>query len=1105
MNDPVSLRFPCRLFGALFLAGLLIGSWAAPTLRAQRGNTGRPATNAPQASPGIGLELKEQPGRGGPRVEVVAVIPHSPAAAAGFQPGDVLLKLMSQPVKSSAQVSTSVQAWLATSASAAGRPLQFVVQRGRSEVKLQVILASSGAGAASTNIDRSARVRARRGAVAGTGASLAVGTVTDPFALPGVAARATDGATLNVLQRVFLDPSTGELVFVGHYDPAYATGTIDYATLLSDALRSPTPSFSLEPTAASRAASSAFVQQFDRQMATNLSSVEKGKAWMTGWFDQLLNNPALEVDRRRFLARGAAIFGVKPAEVPAFVQSILGRTAMGSPPWVDCWARIYQHLGAPAAANYIRAAANKDNDPAAFQASLDGLGVRPVIEDLRARMQSGQLSQPVVYARLEVAIWAAIYERTGVPASRWRAIGDRAGATGDMTQFRANVDAINAEMVTDKVLNVWLNGLVLSETFLQVMQQMPPLEVEPVCSDGLAPDSELARTFLAADWMLKNLGVTPELSERVPGHRTPSQFTFELETQRGLYDVGHVTARMWLEPAAVELKHDDAGRVIDFGRAHVAVRGSVTAHGRSGSPAGEQLARDAVTAYTREITRRYDDYARALPDLHRLREAAKILALVRWAHTRRVALVPPGPIASPAPLPARFQRGFWTANFFANSQKTFFGLVAVGGVDFGPKVGTGWVQPTTDPALGTTALRQLVASSALGQAAVKAAVDDGDLDAARLLAEQSAQAMTGALDFTGHPALGPIPEVPPPTPVSEIELQTAALSLARQNLADFGRAQQALRQSGTDAQRSEWETQRAAAEERLRKLQTLLTPGTRAPEQARHFVKLLRNGDWASLPNPAPRPSGIAAAPSPQPKPAPEPSPIVDPEERARLRGEITQLRSELCRIQTQLRRFNATIQSDQDQRAEWEKVTNDAYESALKRAQEKFEEFSVDFPSDILKEKLATVTDPAERAKIERALRLVDRFKDAYTTRDFSDWAAKEEFTREEIIEGIKQLVSICAIDERLKNYLGKKWGLKRAIAFYEAGDELLTSAYDVTAEVVAWRRLKQLNQNSDSFLQATEASGRRLRAVIAAIHEREVRLGLDPGSTKEPCPAAP
>ncbi|MBI2515887.1 MAG: hypothetical protein HYV95_03125 [Opitutae bacterium] len=956
---------------------------------------------------------------------------------------------------------------------------------------------------ATRNADRLTRMRnVRRGNVTGTAPVLANGKVTDPFQIPGFAARATTPDGINVLQRVFLDPRTGELVFVGRYDPAYATGAIDYSTLLSDAQRSPAPSFSLEPTPESRAASAAFVRQFDQQMAANLGSVEAGKAWMTGLFDQLLTNPALEVDRRRFLARGAQLFRVPPEEVPPFVQAMLGRTEMGSPPWVNFWVKLYQHMGAPEAAEYIRAAANKDADPGSFQAALDNLGLRPTITDLRARMQSGALSQPVAYARLEVATWAAIYERCRVPASRWRAAGDRAGAIGDTTQFRTVIDAINTEMVSERVMDFWLNGLVLSETFLQVMNRMPPLTVTPVCSNGLSADSELARTFLAADWILKNLGVTPELAERVPGHRTPSQFSFELETARGIYDLGDVRARMWLEPAAVELKHDAGGNVIDFGRARVAVHGNVIAHGRSGSAAGEQLARDAVDGYVKELTRRYDEYARALPDLHRLREAAKVIALVHWAQARRVKLVPPGPIAAPAPMPASFQRGFWTGNFYANPEKTFFGLVAIGGVDFSPQVGTGWVQTQEDPVLGNSALKQLVASNALGQAAVKAAVEDGNLEQARALAEQSAQAMTGAIDFTGHPALGQIPEVPPPTPVTEIELQAEVLAQARQNITELGRTQQALRQPNTDELRAQLEAQRAQAEERLRKLQALLATNAREPAQSRQYTKLLRNGDWGSLPTPPPRQTVVAAAPTPPPAAPAAPVRVeVDPVERARLRGEITQLRTELCRVQVQLRRFNATIQMDQDQRAEWEKRVNDAYESALDRAKEKLADFSVDFPEDKLNERLEKLTDPAERAKVERALRMVQHLKEAYKVKDFSKWAEHEEYTRAEVIEGIKIIADVFDVEDKIKDYLSKRWGLKRVIAFQEAASDLVTSAFDVTSEVVAWRRLNQLNRNSDDFLRAIEATAKRQREVMEGIRQREIRLGLDPGSTKEPC----
>jgi hypothetical protein len=541
---------------------------------------------------------------------------------------------------------------------------------------------------------------------------------------------------------------------------------------------------------------------------------------------------------------------------------------------------------------------------------------------------------------------------------------------------------------------------------------------------------------------------------------------------------------MWLQPLNVELKHDSAGAVIEFGRAQVEARGNVITHDRSGSAAAKQLARDAVDAYARHLTSRYDEYARALPDLHRLREAAKILALAHWAQSRGVKLVPPGPPAPAKPLPASFQRGFWTGNFFSNSERYFFGLVAIGGVDFGPDVGSDWVQTHEDRMLGSTALQQLAGSAALAQQAA-AAAESGDLESARSLADQSARAMTGDLDFTGHPALGKIPEVPPPERVAFVEFQN---ELVIQN-------QHAI---STLASAPAGSPQHAQAVEHVRQIQNLLVAGPQPPAQTKHWVMLLRGGDWASLPSPAKPAPAVAVTPPLAPKPV---KPVVDPVERARVRDEITQLRTELCRIQVQLRRFNKTIQSDQDQRAEWEKVTNDAYESALQRAQEKFEEFSVDFPGDILKEKLESVTDPAERAKIERALRLVDRFKDAYTTRDFSTWAAKEEFTREEIIEGIKQIADICEVEDRIKEYFSKKWGLKRAFAFYDAADDLITSAYDVTAEVVAWDRLKQLNRNSDDFLKATEASGRRLRVVMEGIRQREIRLGLDPGSTKEPC----
>ncbi|MBX3735769.1 MAG: hypothetical protein KF715_03690 [Candidatus Didemnitutus sp.] len=1102
----------------LLLGGLLLGTGiATPTASAQRG--GR---TAPAATEGltvtdttIGLRLKIVSSRGADIIVIDKIHAGTRSAQMELKTGDVLTHINDQPVNSLEQASQLIEAWTTNQDGA----LSLLLSRGKAKLKFFLYplretansarpvrpplpgsegrtAAGRGApAAAATQVQNAKReaVRGRRFAASQQPVTLARGDLTDPWTIPGLAPRSADRTGINVLRRVFIDPATGELAFAGVYDPAFATGPIDYSTLLHDALRSPAPSFSLEPTAASKAAGAAFVRQFDQQMQTNLSDLAAGKAWLLGIFNQLLTNPNLEADRRRFVARGVELLGASADEIPGCVRGMLGQAPAGSPEWALFWSYCYTKLGSLGGATFVRAGAA--NDSAGLSIALDLLGVLPTINSIRQQKQSGALSESQAQAQAEVAIWGAIFRNCGVPSQRWQSAGDRAGRSGDITAFRAVADEVNANLVRERIIEPWLNGLVLSESFLQAQHRMPALEVAPVFLDGLAPTSELARTFLAADWTLKTLGTTPELATRVPGHVTPSQFSARLEAERDVHELGDLSVRFWLVPEAVPLSAAPDGSVIAFGDARPGVRARIMSHDRCNSTAARRLAEDAMQGYAAMLTTRYADYARALPELHRLREAAKILALVRWAQARGTKLAPPFPPAPVAPLPAQFQRGFWTGNFDSSGGRTFFGLVAIGGVDFGPDAGNGWVQAGIDPALKTSAAGQLLASAGLGRAAVDAAAK-GDLESARALADQSARAMTGDFDFTGHPALVGIPEASPPSPVDAVLLQGEMLAQTRQNIDLMERAQKILRQTGVgDLPRAEALEQWNRGEGNLKQLQTLATI-REFPLPTRQVVQLLRNGDWNQLPKPPP----VAAAPAAPPA---KPRPAVDPEERARIRGEITQLRTELCRIQTQLRRFNATIQSDLDQRAEWEKVTNDAYESALKRAQEKFEEFSVDFPGDILKEKLATVTDPAERAKIERALRLVDRFKDAYTTRDFSDWASKEEFTREEIVEGIKQIMEICEVEKRIKDYLEKKWGLKRAIAFYEAADDLVTSAYDVSAEVIAWRRLKQLNRNSDDFLKATEASGRRLRELIAAIHEREIRLGLDPGSTKEPCAA--
>ncbi|HWQ09085.1 MAG TPA: hypothetical protein VN436_08260, partial [Holophaga sp.] len=403
------------------------------------------------------------------------------------------------------------------------------------------------------------------------------------------------------------------------------------------------------------------------------------------------------------------------------------------------------------------------------------------------------------------------------------------------------------------------------------------------------------------------------------------------------------------------------------------------------------------------------------------------------------------------------------------------------------KTGDAWVQPQTEPGLAGSALKQLVGSAALGQQAVGAALK-GDLEGARELAQKSEQAMIGDLR-SGFPAMAEVPKVPEPTAFAAFQSQ--ALAQSQEAIA-------ALRQAQSPAERQ-------PIEQKLKTLQDLMAQGQQNPTLAPKLAVQLKQGIMgstyaapvvASQATPAvdappvvlpaggqvvSRPSPVPVRPAPQT--APQPAPALSPAERARILNEIGQLRGELCRIQAQLRKFSATIQSDQAQRAEWENVTNQAYDHALGEVKDaisdELKDLSMDLPKGYFEEKLAKASTKEEKARLQGAIRLVQHLKESYELKDFSVWASYDDYSRDEIIEGAKMVAEITGLDEWVKEKLVKKWGLGRVMAFGEAAQDVVASAYDVTSEVLAWRRLNQLNRNSEAFLKAVEASRKRMQTV--------------------------
>ena len=909
--------------------------------------------------------------------------------------------------------------------------------------------------------------------------------VTDPFDIPGTPARDTTATGINELKRVYLDPSSGRLVFVGTYNNEYATGAIDYSALLNDAMKSPAPSFSLDPTPESKRAISNFASILDQEMQRNLSSVEAGKAWLTSIFDRLVSDPTLGKDRQRFFKKGAEILKCTTEEMPQMIQVLLNRVHQNSPDFVKYTSKLYDAMDNPQFAFFMRTSEKQDVDPGPFFDAIDWLGLTPLRQDLMARIESGALTRAQGDLLLEAGLWEKNFIIMKVPEYRWKNTLENAKAHYNETALRKLVADLNAELFTERIMEPWLNGVIFSEQFLHRMFNLPQIETIPSCREGLSPDSELARTFLEADWYLKTLTGEPELAEKVPGHVTRGQFLTRRESITGQYNTNGVEGRFWLQPESAPISYDIDKGVITFKTPKISINAELLSF-QGGSSSMSAMVQDGLDSYGKLITQNYEAYAKALPPLHRLREAAKVLAFANWARNHGIRLQPPEPPAAPVALPARFFRGFWCAQIVSQNDRTFIEYSAEGGVDFGQSVGSNWIQAHEDSSLGNTAIEQLAGSAALGQEAVDAALN-GDLDAARTLADQSALAMTGEYDFTGNPALALIPEASPPAPVFQAELQTETIRQTKQAL---------------DTLRSGDPQQKEQATQKLQQIRSIITAPSPSSAQVHTWVKLLRNGtgvtNVAQVPQPAPEKPIATPVQGPRKDNIEE----ITASEKEHILGEITDLRRDLCRIQTQLRRFNATIQADQAQRGEWEKTVDDAYNRALDRAKDKLSDFSIDFPEGILQDRLDSIIDPVEREKFERALRMVQHLKEAYKVRDFSEWASNEKYSRKEIIDGIKMIATIIGVDDKIKNYLIKRWGLGRVLAYKDAAEDLITSAYDVTAEVVSWQRLSQLNRNSDAFLKAVEKLGRHQRAVMEQIHEREIRLGLKPGETKDLCP---
>ncbi|HEY3297547.1 MAG TPA: PDZ domain-containing protein, partial [Armatimonadota bacterium] len=214
----------------------------------------------------LGVAMKDMP-RGSKTlgVQIVSVTADSPAEKAGLREGDIVTSLAGNPVANSQGFQTILFGL------DVGKDYPMDVLRGDSSIALTV--------------------RPEK--------NPAQGVTNGTSQFEDTPAPRKGPLDINVLKYAFVDPDTRVVTFVGKYDPDYATGPIPYADILNDAIASPYPSFSIEPTDQQRAQ----FNQVDNMIASDIQRMNDPNycnQWGQKLMNLILNDSSLQADNKRF-------------------------------------------------------------------------------------------------------------------------------------------------------------------------------------------------------------------------------------------------------------------------------------------------------------------------------------------------------------------------------------------------------------------------------------------------------------------------------------------------------------------------------------------------------------------------------------------------------------------------------------------------------------------------------------------------------------------------------------------------------------------------------------------------------------------------------------
>jgi len=884
---------------------------------------------------------------------------------------------------------------------------------------------------------------------------------------------------INVLKYATIDEETGRVLFIGTYDPVYASGAIPYNALLADALTDPYPSFSFEYKSSLPATREAR-KIIGAEMRHINTDTEYGCKWMTKTLMSVLNSKEPIPEKLIFEQRMRQKMGITPEEFRASLDwdPKSNQTTYSQYELIgNFMGKLFTSLGieerfGKALVVFSKAQMEMRSDTTNYETTLelcDLLHINEELAQIRSDLKAKRTSDETAGRQLYSLCYRVLLKGLGVSPSEVDVMADRYRQGPAWDEELAYAVEDRSQFLQKEALRLYVfQSFVLSQNTLQAMYPTLPTIYSGIRLYGRPSDSPLMRVMFDADYALKYItSLNPETLS-IPGHQFSLEFLASEEKRLGtpLPDEGQL--RYWINPGVVKMDsfQDKSGVHFVYAKLDIGVE-----------PLDCDLGvfAQSLDLYALGITQRYDAYAKLYPSLHIMRETEKIIAFARWLKNNNieVKIAELKPVKNPVPDKVK---GFVSLIYISKptGDMDHMFIDVQGGVVFGQEEGDYWIHEEPNVETTNDVIQQLAASTALAEQAAEAALD-GDLETARDLAEKSAQAMTGVIDTTQ------LPKVPAPVPASPLSasasIGTRAV-ISKETITAVDRNLQAkvtAQKQITNAEQfreTEPEQYEAAvssarqleqrSQDNLRHLQKLLSHYRGNPVYPQKLIVDLQNLDPS-------KPVTVKPLRETQPSP-PQKMPSIEKavQEKEKLLYELSALESDLAMTRATLMRLTRNVQANTILFNEWQDEAAGAIDRAEDRAINLIQDTCSDGFFSLLKWKFKKV--PARIKKIEQ-------FEEIIAAKDLSDLTQINKNSWEEIGKAFVSAVQASPLSTELQTVIGST-------------QNIINSSYDITAWFASWRRIQQLEKNSDAYLIAVQKISKHMKEIVTRIKYVKTQL---------------